>query len=85
MPLARSRVATGSDGFRPSLRYDGTDVRGLAAAGHGLALLPESAVAGEIAVPIASPRLVHRTEVLHGGVPDGPAALLAHSMSINRR
>jgi DNA-binding transcriptional LysR family regulator len=87
MPLARLRVAVGSDGFRASLRYDGTDVRGLvalAAAGHGLALLPESAAAGEITVPITSPRLVHRTEVLHGGLPDGPAALLAHSLSAPR-
>ncbi|MFJ6616578.1 hypothetical protein ACIQOW_03210 [Kitasatospora sp. NPDC091335] len=27
--------------------------------------------------PIAVPRLVHRTELVHGSLPEGPAALLA--------
>lgn len=78
VPLARLRAATGAAGFRPSLRYEGTDVRGLVAlavAGHGLTLLPRSA-AGAAAVPILAPRLVHRTEVVHGSLPDGPAATL---------
>lgn len=78
MPLARLRSATGAGGFRPSLRYEGTDVRGLvalAAAGHGLTLLPRSA-AGTAGVPIAAPRLVHRTELVHGSLPGGPAAAL---------
>ena len=87
MPLARLRVAGGSDGYRPSLRYDGTDVRGLialAAAGHGLALLPASVVRGAagVAVPITGPRLTHRIEALYGGLPDeGPTALLAAALT----
>ncbi|MCX2184778.1 LysR family transcriptional regulator [Streptomyces sp. SKN60] len=93
LPLDRLRAAHGAPGghgFRPSLRYEGTDVRtvaALAAAGHGLALLPRSAAAsapGGVLVPLAVPRLVHRTELLHGlphglphgGEPDGPAAEL---------
>ncbi|WP_370415503.1 LysR family transcriptional regulator [Streptomyces fradiae] len=90
LPLDRLRAAQGAPGghgFRPSLRYEGTDVRtvaALAAAGHGLALLPRSAAAsgpGAVLVPLAAPRLVHRTELLHGGLPhggepDGPAAEL---------
>ncbi|MBW5486675.1 LysR family transcriptional regulator, partial [Streptomyces bambusae] len=67
-------------GRAAALRYDGTDTRALcalAAAGHGLALLPrgvaESAAAG-VAVPLAAPRLVHRTELLAPGVPSGPSA-----------
>ncbi|WP_097319946.1 LysR family transcriptional regulator [Paractinoplanes atraurantiacus] len=74
------------DGLRPGLRYDGADVTvltGLIAAGHGLAVLPEPAVAahpGLAAVPIAVPRLVHRIELLR--IPEQltggePAARLA--------
>jgi DNA-binding transcriptional LysR family regulator len=87
MPLDRLRAASGSDGFRASLRYEGTDVRGLvalAAAGHGLTLLPESALrpAAVTAVPLTAPRLTHRTEVLYGGLPgEGPAALLAAALT----
>jgi DNA-binding transcriptional LysR family regulator len=87
MPLGRLRAASGSDGFRASLRYEGTDVRGLialAAAGHGLTLLPESVLppAAGIAVPITAPRLTHRTEVLYGDLPgEGPAALLATALT----
>jgi len=83
MPLDRLRAASGSDGYRSCLRYEGTDVRGLvalAAGGHGLAVLPESAARGPagVAVPLTAPRLTHRTEVLYGGLPgDGPAALFA--------
>ncbi|MEU8622205.1 LysR family transcriptional regulator [Streptomyces sp. NPDC048623] len=87
LPLDRLRAAHGAPGghgFRPSLRYEGADARtvaALAAAGHGLALLPRSAAgdasaAGAALVPLAAPRLVHRTELLHGGEPDGPAAEL---------
>ncbi|WP_329377977.1 LysR family transcriptional regulator [Streptomyces sp. NBC_01351] len=68
---------------RSALRYDGTDLHGLcalAAAGHGLVLLPrrvaETAVAG-VAVPLSAPRLVHRTELLSPGSPTGAAAALA--------
>jgi DNA-binding transcriptional LysR family regulator len=63
-----------ADGFRPALRYQGQDVAGLlalVAAGQGLALLPERVVATGVA--LASPRLVHRTELLRGG---GAAAFL---------
>ncbi|MFG2847703.1 LysR family transcriptional regulator [Kitasatospora sp. NPDC048296] len=80
---ARLRAAAGTDGFRPATRYRGTDVHGLlalVAAGHGLTLLPEAVVArapGIACAPIAVPRLVHRTELVHGSLPEGPAALLA--------
>ncbi|MFI6843311.1 LysR family transcriptional regulator [Kitasatospora sp. NBC_00085] len=80
---ARLRAATAVDGFRPAVRYLGTDVRGLlalVAAGHGLAVLPGAALdgaAGVAAVPVREPRLVHRTELVHGSLSEGPAALLA--------
>jgi DNA-binding transcriptional LysR family regulator len=72
MPLADLRAVTGTDGFRPSLAYQGTDVAALvslAAAGHGLAVLPRSVldgVPGVTAVPVSGPPLVHRAELLHG-------------------
>ncbi|MFH9354140.1 LysR family transcriptional regulator [Kitasatospora sp. NPDC017646] len=79
----RLRAATGTDGFRPATRYRGTDLHGLlalVATGHGLTLLPQPVAArapGVDHAPIAAPRLVHRTELVHGSLPDGPAALLA--------
>ncbi|MBV2153479.1 LysR family transcriptional regulator [Kitasatospora sp. SUK 42] len=85
---ARLRAATGVDGFRPAVRYRGTDVRGLlalVATGHGLALLPEPVLAGAPDVaraPITEPRLVHRTELVHGSLPEGPAALLARLLDM---
>ncbi|MEU6232328.1 LysR family transcriptional regulator [Kitasatospora sp. NPDC047058] len=84
---ARLRAATAVDGFRPAARYLGTDVRGLlalVAAGHGLAVLPVPALdgaAGVAAVPVREPRLVHRTELVHGSLPEGPAALLARLLA----
>ncbi|MFH8366632.1 LysR family transcriptional regulator [Streptomyces sp. NPDC018031] len=83
IPLARLRAATGARGFRPAFRYDGTDVRGLltlAAAGHGLALLPRAVAEqapGGAAVPLVAPRLVHRIELVHRAVLGGPAAVVA--------
>ncbi|WP_043454552.1 LysR family transcriptional regulator [Streptomyces fulvoviolaceus] len=80
LPLTQLRAANGGRGFRPSLRYEGTDVRvltALAAAGHGLTLLPRPAatgVPGAVAVPVTEPRVVHRTELVHGGAPRGAAA-----------
>jgi DNA-binding transcriptional LysR family regulator len=80
LPLTQLRATNGGRGFRPSLRYEGTDVRvltALAAAGHGLTLLPRSAatgVPGAVAVPVTDPRVVHRTELVHGGSPRGAAA-----------
>jgi DNA-binding transcriptional LysR family regulator len=73
VPLAQLRAANGGRGFRPALRYEGTDVHvltALAAAGHGLTLLPRSAATGvpdTAAVPVTEPRLVHRTELVHTG------------------
>lgn len=86
VPLAQLRAASGSDGYRTSLRHEGTDVRGLTAlitAGHGLALLPHQALddlPGIHAVPLRTPRLVHRTEALHHEMPDGPTARLAAAL-----
>ncbi|MFF1308633.1 LysR family transcriptional regulator substrate-binding protein [Streptomyces sp. NPDC058307] len=80
LPLTRLRAAHGGPGFRPALRYEGTDVSvltGLAAAGHGLVLLPRSAatgVPGTVAVPVDHPRVVHRTELVYAGAPSGAAA-----------
>ncbi|MGW3645596.1 LysR family transcriptional regulator [Streptomyces sp. NPDC000878] len=86
-PLDRLRALARTDGFRSSLHYDGTDVRSLlalVAAGAGLALLPASAVQhrreGDLdvtvtGVPLSTPRLVHRTELVHGSL-TGPATTL---------
>lgn len=89
VPLADLRAVTGTDGFRPSLRYDGADLTmlgSLVAAQHGLAVLPRAAAAampGITAVPVTWPPLVHRTELLHialsGPAEQFAAALLAAS------
>ncbi|MEU8761770.1 LysR family transcriptional regulator [Streptomyces sp. NPDC048659] len=83
-PLRASYAGPAGHGFRPALRYEGTDARtaaALAAAGHGLVLLPLPVAAGTpgaVAVPLLSPRLVHRVELLRPtGEPGGPAAELA--------
>ncbi|WP_328874522.1 LysR family transcriptional regulator [Streptomyces sp. NBC_00287] len=87
LSLAQLRAAGGGHGFRASLRYEGTDVRGLialAAAGHGLTLLPRSVatgVLGGVAVPITAPRLVHRTELVHAGSLQGAARELAVALT----
>ncbi|MFE0675447.1 LysR family transcriptional regulator [Streptomyces sp. NPDC058867] len=89
LPLAQLRAAAGR-GFRPSLRYTGTDVRGLtalAAAGHGLTLLPRWAAAdvpGGVAVPLVAPRLVHRTELVLAGEPRGAAMEAAAALTSAR-
>lgn len=84
--LAGLRRAAGTEGFRPSLRYAGTDILALlrlAAEGHGLAVAPfgtslPSELPGVTAVPITAPRLVYRVELIHGTLPaDSPAAALA--------
>ncbi|MGI5458953.1 LysR family transcriptional regulator [Streptomyces sp. CA-249302] len=86
LPLAQLRAANGGHGFRPALRYEGTDVRtltALAAAGRGLALLPEPAatgVPGTVAVPLTHPRVVHRTELVCTGSLRGAAAALAQAL-----
>jgi DNA-binding transcriptional LysR family regulator len=82
-PLAEIRRLAGVEGFRPSFRYQGSDVMSLVrlvAAGHGLTLLPETALpaTGITAVRVASPRVVHRVELVHGTLREGsPAAELA--------
>ncbi|MGV9275101.1 LysR family transcriptional regulator [Streptomyces griseosporeus] len=87
LPLAQLRATDGGRGFRPSLRYDGTDLRtltALAAAGHGLALLPASAAAGvpgAVAVPVTEPRVVHRVELVYASAPRGAAAALADTLT----
>ncbi|HEY7429617.1 MAG TPA: LysR family transcriptional regulator [Streptosporangiaceae bacterium] len=80
LPLADLRQVTASDGFRPSLGYQGTDVATLltlVAAGHGLAVLPASALAGAASVtgvPVLAPPLVQRVELVHGTL-TGPLAV----------
>ncbi|MET9119216.1 LysR family transcriptional regulator [Streptomyces longwoodensis] len=87
LPLAQLRAANGGHGFRPALRYEGTDVRvliALVAAGHGLTLLPRTATdttPGTTAIPLTEPRVVHRTELLHTTTPPDPARTLAKSLS----
>ncbi|MGJ6967182.1 LysR family transcriptional regulator [Streptosporangium sp. G11] len=80
VPVERLRELAGGGGFRAAFRYDGEDVRtvlNLAAAGHGLVLLPASAAAGAATgVPLNSPRVVHRVEALYAETA-GPAAALA--------
>lgn len=80
-PLPVLRAATGSDGFRPAFTYAGTDLHTLLTlitSGHGLAVLPRS-VPAPSTVPVMSPRLVHRTELLHGDLSE-PAALLLSNL-----
>ncbi|OUC83462.1 LysR family transcriptional regulator, partial [Streptosporangium minutum] len=60
--------------------YGGEDlhtVLNLAAAGHGLTLLPSSVAAG---VPLTAPRVVHRVEMLHGPLASGPARAVAERL-----
>ncbi|MEO3747570.1 LysR family transcriptional regulator [Plantactinospora sp. B5E13] len=77
-PLSELGAAARSDSPRSTICYDGTDLRNLlvlVAAGHGLAVLPGSAVpglAGVCMVPLTAPRLVHRTELLRAAA-EAPA------------
>jgi DNA-binding transcriptional LysR family regulator len=85
-PLAEIRRHAGVDGFRPSFRYNGSDLLSLlrfASAGHGLTLLPEQALpAGIAAVPVTTPRVAHRVELIHGTLRESsPAAELAAILS----
>jgi DNA-binding transcriptional LysR family regulator len=85
-PLAEIRRHAGVDGFRPAIRYEGSDLLSLirlASAGHGLTLLPEPALpAGTTAVPVTTPRVVHRIELIHGTLRESsPAAELAAMLS----
>ncbi|MEU2182539.1 LysR family transcriptional regulator [Streptomyces thermolilacinus] len=87
VPLDQLRAAHGTYGFRPALRYDGTDVRtltALTAAGQGLTLLPATVPAAPAAsaVPLVEPRLLHRVVLLHRGEPPAPAAELAARLTV---
>jgi DNA-binding transcriptional LysR family regulator len=79
VPLAQ--LGTTADGFRSSLRYDGAErsvLLAMVAAGGGLAVLPERIVRDRpdvVAVPLAAPAPVHRTELVHGSL-TGPAAAI---------
>ncbi|MER6562448.1 LysR family transcriptional regulator [Streptomyces sp. NPDC001027] len=89
LPLPQLRAAAGGgQGFGAALRYDGCDVRlltALAAAGHGLTLLPRSVaegVPGTVAVPVVEPRVVHRVEIVHAATPpDGAARALTEALA----
>jgi DNA-binding transcriptional LysR family regulator len=75
-PLQDLAMLARAEGFRAALRYEGHDVAGLLAlvdAGQGLALLPARVVATGVA--LASPRLMHRTELLRGGPAGGIVGL----------
>jgi DNA-binding transcriptional LysR family regulator len=82
-PLSDIRRVAGTDGFRATLRYEGTDTLtliALATAGHGLTLLPAwAATAGEsVSIRVGDPPLVHRVEQIHGTLRKAsPAAKLA--------
>jgi DNA-binding transcriptional LysR family regulator len=55
----------------------------LVAAGHGIALVPERVVdsaVGVTGVPIAAPRVVHRTELLRTGSPSAVVDALAEAL-----
>jgi DNA-binding transcriptional LysR family regulator len=93
-PLADLRRAAGTEGFRPALRYDGTDTLSLlrlAAEGHGLTVLPAALLSAlphsaAVAIGVSAPRLVHRVEMIHGTLPgDSPAAALAALLSATVR
>lgn len=82
IPLDRLRDICRTDGFRPRIRHRGTDLHALAAlatTGHGLAALPLplATTLGGTAVPVAEPRLVHRTEAVHAANPSGMTQQLA--------
>jgi DNA-binding transcriptional LysR family regulator len=83
-PLSDIRRLAGAEGFRAAFRYEGTDplsLIALAAAGHGLTVLPTwLAPTSEFASVrvTGEPRIVHRVELIHGVLGDGsPAAKLA--------
>jgi DNA-binding transcriptional LysR family regulator len=86
-PLAEIRRQAGTDGFKPSFRYNGSDVltlTRLASAGHGLTLLPETVLprADVTAVRVSVPKVTHRTELIHGTLRESsPAAELAALVS----
>ncbi|MEV0091652.1 LysR family transcriptional regulator [Streptomyces sp. NPDC050738] len=88
IPLAQLRATARVDGFRPYTVIDGTDVLALGAlvaAGHGLTVLPATvaeALPGTVAIRIVTPRIAHRTEVLHTRLGEGgPARALIAALA----
>jgi DNA-binding transcriptional LysR family regulator len=89
--LSEIRRHAATDGFRPAVHYTGADTMtliNLAAAGHGLTLLPETMLgnavrnAGITTVHVTAPRLGHRMELIHTALPESsPAAALAAMLS----
>ncbi len=88
--LGEIRRHADTDGFRAAFRYTGADVLTLirlASAGHGLTLLPETVLpqAGVTAVPLSTPKVSHRLELIHGTLrKSSPAAILASLISAPR-
>nr|WP_238351595.1 LysR family transcriptional regulator [Kribbella shirazensis] len=84
-PLTALRAAAGSDALHPAITYNGTDLHTLLAlieAGHGLAVLPRSAVTEDLAaVALTNPRLVHRTELVRTDLATPAAKSLAATFS----
>jgi DNA-binding transcriptional LysR family regulator len=86
-PLEEIRRHAGVEGFRPALRYTGTDVMSLiqlAATGHGLTLLPETVLrdGGITTAQVDTHRLCHRMELIHTALPKrSPAGTLALLLS----
>lgn len=87
-PLADLRVLTGG-AFPAAAGYEGQDATALltlCATGHGLAVLPHTlaagtgAPAGTVALPVRTPRLVHRREALFTPALDGPARALLDAL-----
>ncbi|MFF5231514.1 LysR family transcriptional regulator [Dactylosporangium sp. NPDC000521] len=82
-PLPQLRALAHTGGFREGFAYQGTDTGGLlalVAAGAGLALLPGPLThPGVAGVPVTQPRLVHRTELVHGSLTP-PARALAEAL-----
>jgi DNA-binding transcriptional LysR family regulator len=82
-PLAEIRRHATTEGFNPAFRYTGTEIAtliNLAATAHGLTLLPESVLrrARITAIPVMTPRVSNRVELLHASLPpSAPAADLA--------
>jgi DNA-binding transcriptional LysR family regulator len=81
VPLAGLRVV--ADGFRAGVRYDGAErslLLALVAAGAGLAVVPERVKRSRpdlVAVPLAAPAPVHRTELVHGSLTPAAAAIVS--------
>lgn len=92
-PLRQLRALARTEGFRAGIACPGTDTAALLAliaAGAGLALLPAGAAPGApgllpagggaggvCGVPVVEPRLIHRTELIHGSLPPAAAAVAA--------